>query len=207
MLGGISITAAQMALFVGVLAGAIVSPGPGVIAVTQGAFAMGARRALPYGWGLAVGASLWCLASLAGLAVVFRVLPWTFVALKVAGGAYLVWVAARMWRHAADDLPDPADKQFGAGFVGGMALNLSNPKPALFYSAVLLSIFPGPLGAIDKAAIYVTAVSVELSFYTALAILMALPLLRRRYYAAKFWIDRGAALMIGALGASLILRH
>ena len=28
------------------------------------------------------------------------------------------------------------------GFLGGMMLNLSNPKPALFYSAVLLSIFP-----------------------------------------------------------------
>lgn len=202
-----SITLAQLALFVGTLAVAILSPGPGVIAVAQSAFALGARRALPYGWGLAVGASLWCLFALLGLTALFRVLPWTFVLMKVLGGAYLIWIGWKMWRHAPDPLPDPAQKRFGSAFPGGLLLNLSNPKPALFYSAVLLSIFPQLLGGLDKLVIYATALTVEMSFYTGLAILMALPLLRRRYYAAKFWIDRLAALLIAALGLSLILRH
>lgn len=202
-----SVTFAQLLLFVGTLSVAILSPGPGVIAVSQSAFAMGRARALPYGWGLAVGASLWCLFALLGLTVLFRVLPWTFVALKVLGGAYLVWIAWKMWVHAPDPLPDPAEKRHGAGFWGGLVLNLSNPKPALFYSAVLLSIFPAALGGFDKLVVSAVALSVELGFYTALATLMALPLLRRRYYAAKFWIDRIAAGLIGLLGISLILRH
>ncbi|MFD2814501.1 hypothetical protein ACFSYD_08590 [Paracoccus aerius] len=46
-----TITADQIALFVGTLSLAILSPGPGVIAVSQSAFALGRRRALPYGWG------------------------------------------------------------------------------------------------------------------------------------------------------------
>lgn len=202
-----AITADQLLLFVGTLSVAILSPGPGVIAVSQGAFALGRRRALPYALGLALGASVWCLFALLGLTVVFRALPWTYVALKVLGGAYLVWIAWKMWRHAPDPLPDPAEGSRGMGFRGGMMLNLSNPKPALFYSAVLLSIFPALLSAGDKLAIYVTAASVELAFYSALASLMALPWLRRRYYAAKFWIDRAAGLAIGLLGLSLILRH
>ena len=202
-----SITADQLALFIGTLSVAILSPGPGVIAVSQSAFALGRRRALPYGWGLAVGASVWCIFALLGLTVIFRALPWTYVALKIVGGAYLVWIAFKMWRHASDPLPDPAESSRGMGFFGGMMLNLSNPKPALFYSAVLLSIFPVLLSAGDKLAIYATAISVELAFYTALASLMALPWLRRRYYAAKFWIDRAAGLAIGLLGLSLILRH
>ncbi len=202
-----TITADQIALFVGTLSVAILSPGPGVIAVSQSAFALGRRRSLPYGWGLAVGASVWCIFALLGLTVIFRALPWTYVALKILGGAYLVWIAWKMWKHAPDTLPDPAESSRGMGFLGGMILNLSNPKPALFYSAVLLSIFPVLLTAGDKLAIYATAVSVELAFYTALASLMALPWLRRRYYAAKFWIDRAAGLAIGLLGLSLILRH
>lgn len=202
-----TVTLDQLALFAGVLAVAILSPGPGVIAVSQSAFALGRRRALPYGWGLAVGASLWCVFALLGLTVIFRTLPWTYVALKIGGGAYLLWIAFRMWKHAPDPLPDPAESRRGTGFLGGMMLNLSNPKPALFYSAVLLSVFPVLLGARDKLAIYITAVSLELAFYTALASLMALPWLRRRYYSAKFWIDRAAALAIGLLGLSLILRH
>ncbi|MCZ0961261.1 LysE family translocator [Paracoccus benzoatiresistens] len=202
-----TITADQLLLFVATLSVAILSPGPGVIAVSQGAFALGRSRALPYAWGLALGASVWCLFALLGLTVIFRILPWTYVALKVLGGAYLVWIAWKMWRHAPDPLPDPTQGNAGMGLAGGAMLNLSNPKPALFYSAVLLSIFPALPTAGDKLAIYVTAAAVELAFYSALVSLMALPWPRRRYYAAKFWIDRTAGLAIGLLGLSLILRH
>ncbi|WP_246020594.1 LysE family translocator [Paracoccus subflavus] len=202
-----TITADQLVLFVAALSAAILSPGPGVIAVSQGAFALGRRRALPYALGLALGASVWCLFALLGMTVVFRALPWTYVALKIAGGAYLVWIAWMMWRHAADPLPDPAESPRGMGFGSGMMLNLSNPKPALFYSAVLLSIFPVALTVADKLTIYATAATVEVAFYVALASLMALPWLRAGYYAAKFWIDRAAGLAIGLLGLSLILRH
>lgn len=47
----LSITADQLALFIGTLSVAIVSPGPAVIAVSQSAFALGRRRVLPYAWG------------------------------------------------------------------------------------------------------------------------------------------------------------
>ncbi|WP_330448003.1 LysE family transporter [Paracoccus marcusii] len=71
----IQITAEQMGIFVATLSAAILSPGPGVIAVSQGAFALGRRRALTYGWGLAIGASVWCLVALLGLTALFRVAP------------------------------------------------------------------------------------------------------------------------------------
>ena len=200
----LQIATAEMAVFVATLSVAILSPGPGVIAVSQGAFALGRRHALAYGWGLAFGASVWCLFALLGLTALFRVAPWTLTAMTLAGGAYLAWIGAQMWRHAAAPLPDPAGG--GMGFAAGVMLNFANPKPALFYSAVLLSIFPAVLNLADKGAIYAVALSVELFFYTALASLMALPLLRRRYLASKFWIDRAAGLAILALGLSLILR-
>lgn len=202
----LSITADQLALFIGTLSVAILSPGPAVIAVSQSAFALGRRRVLPYAWGLAAGASIWCIFALLGLTVMFRVMPWTYDLMRILGGGYLVWIAWKMWRHAPDPLPDPAQSQLGMSFWGGVVLNLSNPKPALFYSAVLLSIFPALLSGADKLAIYATALSVEMAFYTALASLMALPWLRRRYYGSKFGIDRGAAALIWLLGLSLILR-
>lgn len=201
----IQVTAEQMGVFVATLAVAILSPGPGVIAVSQGAFALGRRRALTYGWGLAFGASIWCLFALLGLTAMFRIAPWTLVLMKILGGAYLVWIGSKLWRHAAEPLPEAAEGR-GMSLLSGMALNLSNPKPALFYSAVLLSIFPTALSIADKGTIYAVALSVELFFYTGLASLMALPVLRRRYYAAKFWIDRAAGLAIAALGLSLVLR-
>ena len=87
-----------------------------------------------------------------------------------------------------------------------MALNLSNPKPALFYGSVILSIFPALQGG-ASLVIYLVALSVELSFYAAITALMATAPVRRRYGAAKTWIDRIAGALIGALGLALMIRH
>jgi threonine/homoserine/homoserine lactone efflux protein len=187
-----------------VLTTAILSPGPSIIAATQLALAQGREKALPYGLGLAFGASLWCLFALFGLAVIFKLYPPLFQAAKIAGGAYLLYMAWRLWRAAHLPLPQPADSRFGRGFAGGMILSLSNPKPALFYSAVILTIFPDPHGVVMFAAIYATALATELFWYSTVTISMSTNAMRKRYFAAKFWIDTIAALALTGLAVMLI---
>lgn len=189
---------------IAVLTPAILSPGPSIIAATQMALAQGRDKALPYGLGLAFGASLWCLFALFGLAVIFKLYPPLFQAVKIAGGLYLLYMAWGLWRAARSPLPQAAKRRFGDGFAGGMILSLSNPKPALFYSAVILTIFPDPHGAVMLAAIYGTALGTELFWYAAVTISMSTNAMRKRYFAAKFWIDTFAALAMTALAALLI---
>ena len=190
---------------VAVLTPAILSPGPSIIAATQMALSQGREKALPYGLGLAFGASLWCLFALFGLAVVFKLYPPLFHAARIAGGLYLLYMAWGLWRGARNPLPPAAKRRFGDGFVGGVILSLSNPKPALFYSAVILTIFPDPQGAAYIAAIYATALATELFWYSALTLSMSTNVMRKRYFATKFWIDTIAALALVALAALLIL--
>ena len=194
----------QLFLLVSTLTLAILSPGPAIISATQAAFAHGRERALRYGLGLAFGASLWGLFAILGLTVLFRILPALYVSLKVFGGLYLLWMAWGLWRCAAEPMPDAARARFGHGFWGGVLLNLSNPKPALFYSAVIVAIFPGHLGLATKAAIYLVALATELFWYAAVTSAMSTAPVRARYAAAKVWIDRGAAVLLGALGLSLL---
>jgi threonine/homoserine/homoserine lactone efflux protein len=196
----------QIALFVATHWVAMVSPGPAVIATMQRAFAQGRRATLPYALGLAFGASLWCVFALAGLTVVFHLVPALFIALKLAGAAYLLWIAVQIWRGADQPVATlPEGPSARRGFLGGMALNLSNPKPALFFSAVVLSIFPDPLGTAQQAGLYALALANELLFYTALTLVLTRPQVRAVYLAAKRWIDRTTALALGALGVSLAL--
>ncbi|MBA4489505.1 LysE family transporter [Paracoccus sp. S1E-3] len=185
---------------------AILSPGPAIIAAIQTAFSRGREVALPFGMGLALGASLWGLFALAGLAVIFKLHPGLYRGVKILGGIYLLWMSWGLWRAATLPLPEAAEKRFGRGFWGGVALNLSNPKPALFYSALLLSLFPGPLSLARQASIYLTALSTELFWYAVVTIGMSTAAMRRRYFGAKFWIDRAAAVALFALGILLIVK-
>lgn len=205
-----SISVAEAATLFGALSLAIVTPGPAIIAAVQAAFAHGRERALPYGLGLATGASLWCLAALLGLALVFRLNPMLFSGLKIFGGFYLLWFAASLWRASTQPLPKAAEgPRQGAGraFMGGIMLNLSNPKPALFYATLILSVFPRVLSWQDQALIYALCLSTELFWYAMVALLMSTAVMRMRYFAAKFWIDRACALAMAALGVLLILEH
>ena len=196
----------QIALFMATHWVAMISPGPAVVATMQRAFSEGRAATLPYALGLAVGASLWCVFALLGLTVLFHLVPALFVGLKLLGAAYLLWVAVSIWRGADGPVADrPAGAALRRGFLGGMALNLSNPKPALFFSAVVLSIFPDPLTGGQQAGLYALALADELAFYTALTLFLTRPGVRAVYLSAKRWIDRTTALALGALGVSLAL--
>ncbi len=197
--------AEQVVTLVSALSLAILTPGPSIIATIQTAFAHGRERALPYALGLAFGASLWCVFALLGLAVVFKLHPGWFSALKVFGGFYLLWFAWRLWAGSTKGLPPAAGGT--KGFLGGIALNLSNPKPALFYAALILSVFPAPMSGGGQVLVYGICLATELFWYALVAVLMSTGTMRARYFAAKTWIDRAASIAMALLGLLLITHH
>ncbi|WP_347266169.1 LysE family translocator [Paracoccus sp. (in: a-proteobacteria)] len=195
----------QVIALVSALSLAILTPGPAIIATIQTALAHGRDRALPYAMGLAVAASLWCVFALMGLAMLFKLMPGLFVALKIFGGCYLLWFAHGLWR--ASTRPLPAAAEGARRFSGGMALNLSNPKPALFYAALILSVFPEPMRPAEQALVYGICLGTEVIWYALVAVLMSTAAMRSRYFAARFWIDRTAAVAMALLGLALIVNH
>ena len=62
--------------------------------------------ALAFGFGL--GAVLWAFSAMAGLALLFELVPQLFTTLKIVGGAFLIVIAWMMWRHAPDPMPQAA---------------------------------------------------------------------------------------------------
>lgn len=195
------VTAAQLALVLGAQAVALATPGPALISISQKAIAAGRGPAMRFGAGLAFGATSWIIASMLGLGVLLSQFPALLTGMTLLGGAYLIYVAWQIWRHARAPLAETAAAD---GFWAGYRLNVSNPKPILFFSSLFLSVFPDPFTPASGAAVYLSMLGLELTFFTAVALTLTTPHIRARALRAKPVIDRVAALVIGALGLWLL---
>lgn len=186
------------------LLAAIASPGPAMLYFIRQTLAGGRRTGLFTVWGLGVMAATWTALALMGLDAVFALFPWAFVAMKTAGALYLLWIAFQTWKHAAEPVGQ-APTPDARAFLGGILVNLSNPKSVLFAAAVILVIFPQGLGWAEKAFIVANHLVIELLVGSLLVVLFSTRQVSTGYLRAKPYLDRIAAGVLGLLGLRLLL--
>lgn len=186
------------------LLAAIASPGPSLLYLIRTTLAEGRRTGIAAGMGLAVMAALWTLMALLGLEAVFALFPWAYLGFKLAGAAYLLYIAWSTWKTARDPVADARARPGSHAFLSGMLVNLANPKSVLFAAAVLVVIFPRDLTGGQKALIFLNHLGVELIIQPMLAVLLSTTAIRNRYLSAKPLFDRIAAAVLGALGLRLL---
>ncbi|MCR9107992.1 LysE family transporter [Marivita sp. XM-24bin2] len=196
-------TTAQLIAFNLTLLAAMAAPGPALLYALRQSVAGGFVAGVATGAGLGLMAALWTGAALLGLNAVFAVVPWGYVALKTAGALYLLWIAIQLWRSAHQPVSDSAHPGTRA-FMGGLLVNLANPKSVLFAGAVLVVIFPPDLSLGAKALIVANHFVVELVVYTLFAACLSSAPARAGYLRLKPIIDRTAAVILGALGLRLL---
>lgn len=185
------------------LLAAMAAPGPALLYALRQSIAGGFAAGVATGAGLGLVAALWTGAAALGLHTLFALFPFAYLALKLLGAGYLLWIAYQLWRDARVPVSDRADPGHRA-FLGGVLVNLANPKSVLFAASVLVVIFPPNLSLADKALITLNHFVVELAVYTALAALLATPAARAGYLRLKPLFDRIAAVVLGALGLRLL---
>lgn len=196
-------TTAQLIAFNLTLLAAMAAPGPALLYALRQSMAGGFWTGVATGAGLGVMAALWTGAALLGLNAVFAVVPWAYLVLKTAGAIYLLWIAVQLWRSAHTPVTDSA-RPGARAFLGGLLVNLANPKSVLFAGAVLVVIFPPDLSLGAKALIVANHLVVELAVYTLFAAFLSSAPARAGYLRLKPIIDRTAAVILGALGLRLL---
>ncbi|MEO0328654.1 MAG: LysE family translocator [Pseudomonadota bacterium] len=181
------------------------SPGPAMLVAIRTALVKGRQAGILIGVGLAFIASMWVLAALLGLHVVFKWFPWAYIVVKVCGAAYLFYIAWNTWKDARKPL-DVKTEAKSRPLIEGMLLNLSNPKSVLFAAAVLVVIFPPDISAIAKAGIVINLFVFEVTAYTILAYCMTTKAVSESYLRLKVYMDRFAAIVLSALGLRLLFQ-
>lgn len=188
---------------------AAVSPGPSILMAARTGVTEGFRTAVWLCLGMGLGAVVWALAALFGLAALFHLAPAALWAFKLAGGLFLCWIALQMWRHAAEPLPETASVAVPRGALSALRLGfltqLSNPKPAVFFGAVFVNTIPAGTPAGWLVVVLTLVFLNELLATLTVARAFSLAATRRVYARMKTGIDRSFGAVLGGLGLKVAL--
>lgn len=188
---------------------AAISPGPSFVMTVRVAASGGLRAAVGVALGLGLGALVWAIAALFGLHLVFELAPTLLLAFKLAGAAFLLWIALQTWRHAREPLPVAGPGQAARSFLGGLRLglvtHLANPKPAIFFGAVFVGLVPPGTGPLALAALLLVILVNETLWYVLVARVFSLRHARGAYGRAKATVDRVFGGLIAAFGLKIAL--
>jgi len=194
--------------FFGIAALLALAPGPDNLFVLMQSALWGRRAGLFVVLGLCTGLLGHTAAVAAGLAAMFAASPLAFTAMKLAGAAYLAylaWQALRAPGTTAQSERPPALSR-GALYRRGIIMNLTNPKVLLFFFAFLPQFVApahGPVGLqiVVLGAVFMLA---TLLVFGAIAFFSgAFGQLLQRSPAASRWLNRLAGMVF--LGLALRL--
>jgi len=196
-----------------VYAAGVIIPGPNFVLVVRQAAAGSRVLALVTVLGIVAVNALWAGAALFGVAVLLNAWPWAQTALRIAGGAYLIYVGVRLWLDArravetaaADAAPPPTPQGLGRAFASGVFTNLANPKSMVFYASVFSAAAPAGAHPATLAAMMGAVVVIALAWYGAVALLLSARRVSRAYRQRRAVLERGCGGVMIGFGAKLAL--
>jgi threonine/homoserine/homoserine lactone efflux protein len=128
--------------------------------------------------GLVAGDILFLVLAILGLSALAAVMGEFFLAVKILGAAYLIWLGVKMWRSKpslprmdAPDAPEtkvPHPTSLWGSAVLGFFVTLGNPKAILFYGALLPTFVD--VAALTAPDVAVLAIVVTLVLFLVLGI-------------------------------------
>lgn len=201
---------AQLSAFLAAAALVTIAPGPDNLMVLSLSLARGRRHGIAFGLGCGAGCLSHTVLAALGVSALIAASPWAFLALRLAGGAYLVWLGVQILRHAGEAANAPALVQ-GDGralFLRGLLANAINPKVILFFLAFLPQFVVREHGhAAMQTLVLGAAFALQAALLFALLGLFAGRLGQdlTRNPAIKAWLDRLAGLTFLGIGARLML--
>ena len=116
------------------------TPGQDTLYILGRSVAHGRAIGIASALGISAGCLFHTLAAAFGLSTILATSSSAFLAVKLVGAAYLIYLGIRMFcsQIAAPAVGDPSDMpSVGAAFWQGTLTNVTNPKVALFFLAFL----------------------------------------------------------------------
>jgi threonine/homoserine/homoserine lactone efflux protein len=191
--------------------GMVLTPGPNMVYLISRSICQGPMAGLISLGGVALGFVFYMLCAAFGITALVFAVPYAYDALRLAGAAYLGYLAFQALRPGGRsafqvrELPKDSPRKL---FAMGLVTNLLNPKAAMLYLSLLPQFVDPEKGNVfgQSIALGLTQISISLAVNTLIALgagSIALFLLRKPFYARLQRYVMGTVL--GALAIRMAL--
>jgi len=166
--------------------------------------------------GITLGVAVWAAVALMGLHLILQKMAWLHQIITVGGGLYLCWMGWQLLKSArakklagdTDEVESPVDLPArGRTFMRGLLTNLSNPKAVIYFGSVF-SLFVGDnVSGGERGGLFILIVAETFVWFSVVAMVFALPAMRRGYQRLAKWIDGVAGVVFAGFGIALIVNR
>ncbi|MCB2018084.1 MAG: LysE family transporter [Hydrogenophaga sp.] len=185
---------------------ALVTPGVNFVLILQLAAGSPRSVSLSAAAGITTVTFLWALLAVLGMGAAFSAHPALRQAFQIAGGAYLCYVAWKLWRS-----PAPASTAVkavamsrAAAFRMGLITNVFNPKTALFFGSVFATALPPSPGfAVLTGAVLLCWFNAVV-WHVFLALAFSHGRIQSVYQRWRGVLNRSAGALVGGFGLRLL---
>jgi threonine/homoserine/homoserine lactone efflux protein len=194
-----------MLLFLGVSLLVIVTPGQDTALTIRNSLLGNRQTGIATAFGIASGQAAWTVTTSVGVGALLVASEPSFLVLRLAGAAYLVWLGSHaLWnavRRANVMLPRSARARRPAvAYRQGLLSNLGNPKMLVFFTSLLPQFSTTGAGVLAHGLLFCSLTLAWLTLY-ALAIARARRLLE--HTRARRAIDAVSGIALVGFGARL----
>lgn len=189
---------------------AVLTPGPNSLVIARMAMADSFGAAWYTTLGTCTGTVCWGAAGFFGISLVFSLAPWLYLALKVCGGTYLVFLGLKSLRAGrrlrVSTLPKVDLRSCmspASAWRLGLFTNLTNPKAAAFVTSLFAAVLPTDPPLWVGLLCVGVMLAISLSWYSLLAWMLSGRRGAVAYSRGQLWIDRCAGVVFIGFGVRL----
>lgn len=187
---------------------AVISPGPDFAMVTRNSYAHGRGSGLMTALGIACGVQVHVCYTMLGIALVITQSPLLFMAVKLLGAGYLIWLGWASLTSTASLQPGQASEvrpSAGKAFAMGFLTNALNPKTMLFVVATYSQVVQVGSSLASNLGYGLFMSFTHGVWFSLVAVFFSAEALRKRLLARQRLVDRVIGTALVGLGASLLL--
>jgi threonine/homoserine/homoserine lactone efflux protein len=191
----------------------VVSPGPSNLYIMARSMGQGYQAGFAAASGMALGSTLYVIATALGLAALFKYSPTAYILLKISGALYLLYLGIHYFRQAKvmdAEKPHLRRMQTMRIFRQSVIVELTNPKTALFFLAFLPQFVNAEAGNVSMQLLLLGLIYAVVGFISDVCVALLSTRVGKwlsSHPAFSFWQDRISGTILCGLGGAILFQE